>query len=128
MLGYRLSLIAFTALIGTTFSSITQARELTITGPRGGTTVVNTTGQRVPNGFTVQRSFTLPNGQVFNKSSNFTLTGNGGYERNVLWTGPEGRQSTVQDVGTFQNGVLNGTRTFTFPNGKTATYQYQSQH
>jgi antitoxin component YwqK of YwqJK toxin-antitoxin module len=123
----HLSLVTLTALASLTCAPIAQARELSITGPNGRTTIVNTNRQRKDNGSMVQRSFTLPNGRVYNQAVDYTRTGNGGYNRNVLWTDPQGRQTTVQGTGTYQNGVLNGTRTVTYPNGQPRTSTYQSR-
>jgi antitoxin component YwqK of YwqJK toxin-antitoxin module len=125
---HHFSSVAIVALVGLTFSPIAQARELIITGSQGRTTVVDTFNrQGTANGSTVQRAVTLPNGRVYNQSVDVRGTGNGGYERNVIWTGPQGKQTTVQGVGTFQNGVLNGTRTVTYPNGRSRTSSYRSQ-
>jgi hypothetical protein len=48
----------------------------------------------------VQRSVTLPNGRVYNQSVDYTRTGNGGYNRNVLWIGPQVQtlRATAQPV------------------------------
>jgi hypothetical protein len=125
---HSFSLVTIVALVGLTFSPIAQARELILTGPKGRTTVVNTFNrQGTANGSTVQRTVTLPNGQVYNQSVDVRRTGNGGYNRNVIWTGPQGKQTTVQGVGTIQNGVLSGTRTVTYPNGQSRTSSYQSR-
>lgn len=125
---HPIGLVAITTLVGLTFTPLSQARELTVTGPNGRTTVVETFNrQGTANGSTVQRAVTLPSGRVYNQSVDVRRTGNGGYERNVIWTGPQGKQTTVQGVGTFQNGVINGNRTVTYPNGQSRTSTYQSQ-
>jgi hypothetical protein len=124
----RFGLIAITTLsLSMAFSSIAQARELTVTGSNGRTSTVNTDRQKTDNGFTFERNVTLPNGRAYNQSGNYTRTGNGGYERDAVWTGLQGRQTTINGTGTYDNGVINGSSTVTSPNGQSRTNKFQSQ-
>jgi hypothetical protein len=127
MQAHRFGLVALATLsLGVAFSPLAQARDYTVTGQNGRSTQVDVTRQRTQNGTSFGRTTTLPNGQTSSGSGSFTRTGNGGYERNVQLTGPNGRQTTVNGTGTYQDGVLNGTRNVTYPNGQTRTTTIRS--
>jgi antitoxin component YwqK of YwqJK toxin-antitoxin module len=122
----RFCLIAIATLgFGVAFSPLAQAGETVFTGPNGRATTVNTERQRTENGATFQRTTTYPNGQTSSASGGYTRTGNGGYERGVVYTGPNGKQTSVNGTGTYQNGVLNGNRTVVYPNGQSRTSTFQ---
>ncbi|MCL6435935.1 MAG: hypothetical protein K6T90_17335 [Leptolyngbyaceae cyanobacterium HOT.MB2.61] len=122
----RLGLIAIATLgFGVAFSPIAQAGEMIYTGPNGRITTVNTNRQKTENGVTFQRTTIYSNGQTSSAYGGYTRTGNGGYQRNVTYTGPNGNQSTVYGSGSYQNGVVNGSRTINYPNGQSRTGTFQ---
>jgi hypothetical protein len=106
-------------------TSAAFAGQATYTGPNGRSTIVDTTRQKTNNGSTFDRTTTYPNGQTSSSTGSFVRTGENSYERNRVYTGPKGNQTTVNGSGSFQNGVVSGDRTVTYPNGQSRTGSYQ---
>jgi hypothetical protein len=142
--------------LGIGFGSVAVAGETVVTGANGNSATVETTRQRLDNGWTMNRNTTFPNGSTSQTTGTFTGDGNGGYagsatrtnrqgqsntyqlegqrsvgngiyQNNAIVTGPAGRQTTVNSNGTYGNGQFSGDRTVTFPDSKTRTTQIQGQ-
>jgi hypothetical protein len=101
------------------------AGQASFTGAGGRTTHVNTAVQKTETGYNRQRTTTYPNGQTGSAESNFSRTGNGGYNRSKTYTGVNGNQTTVQGSGSYQPGSVSGDRTITYPSGQSRTGSYQ---
>jgi hypothetical protein len=105
-------------------STGTHTREVTLTGPGGGTATRTDTTRKTEDGYTRNSVITGPGGQTATRDATVSFDGEAGTRtREVTTTGPNGQTRTVSDVTTKTDDDFERQIVTTNPNGSTVTRQ-----